>query len=126
NSAGDAVGFSEQSSAGLPMRAVLWHEGKVYALDDLLVDSTAVVTTSWAILDDGRVLGRGNVPNVTSGAFVLTPVPRPADLTGDGCVDASDLAALLMDWGRHGSAADLDKSGVVDGADLGLLLADWG
>ena len=126
NSAGDAVGFSEQSSAGLPMRAVLWHEGKVHQLNDLLIDSTAVVTDAWAILDDGRILAHGDVPSVTSGALVLTPVPRLGDVTGDGCVDASDLAALLTDWGRRGSAADLDKSGVVDGGDLGLLLGDWG
>ncbi len=49
------------------------------------------------------------------------------DLTGDGAVDAADLAGLLGAWGTGpGHAADLDGSGAVDAADLAILLGAWG
>jgi hypothetical protein len=53
----------------------------------------------------------------------------PADLDGDGSIDASDLSQLLVSWGscvKGACAADLDASGDVDAADLSLLLATWG
>ncbi len=49
----------------------------------------------------------------------------PADLNGDGKVDASDLAMLLGDWSGD-SAADLDGSGAVGADDLAILLGSWG
>ncbi len=53
--------------------------------------------------------------------------PCSADLTGDGQVDAGDLAILLGAWGSNpGHSADTDGSGVVDAADLALLLGAWG
>jgi len=53
----------------------------------------------------------------------------PADLSGDGLVDGSDLGQVLLAWSPIGpveSPADLDGDAVVDGADLGLLLLAWG
>jgi len=50
--------------------------------------------------------------------------PCVADLSGDGNVDGTDLAALLAAWGS--SAADLSGDGVVDGVDLSVMLAAWG
>ncbi len=51
----------------------------------------------------------------------------PADLTGDGVVDVSDLHELLAAWGPcSGCAADLTGDGVVDVSDLLELLAAWG
>ncbi|MFO0873706.1 MAG: hypothetical protein U0575_07005 [Phycisphaerales bacterium] len=52
------------------------------------------------------------------------PVLNPADLDGDGKVDAADLGLLLSNWGGSG-AGDLDGDGVVGAADLGLLLSAW-
>src|SRR5262249_45027219 len=48
----------------------------------------------------------------------------PADLTGDGAVNAADLAVLLGAWGQSG-ACDLDADGVVSSSDLAILLAAW-
>lgn len=54
-------------------------------------------------------------------------VPCPADLNGDGLVDAADLAILLGSWGGcRGCLADLDASSAVDAADLAILLGAWG
>lgn len=55
----------------------------------------------------------------------------PADLTGDGVVDGSDMGCMLSAWGTIGSQSgagesDLDLSGTVDAGDLGVLLAAWG
>lgn len=49
----------------------------------------------------------------------------PADLNGDGRVDAADLGLLLAAWGRDG-ASDINGDGTTDAADLGMLLAAWG
>ncbi len=51
----------------------------------------------------------------------------PADLSGDGVVNAVDLAQLLGAWGpnpRH--AADLNGDGGIDATDLAVLLGAWG
>lgn len=54
-------------------------------------------------------------------------IPCPGELTGDGVVDAADLAVLLGAWGPClGCAADFDQSGGVDASDLGILLGAWG
>lgn len=51
---------------------------------------------------------------------------NPADLDGNGTIDAADLAALLNSWGKcAGCTADLDGNGTVDAADLAILLNAW-
>jgi hypothetical protein len=63
-----------------------------------------------------------NLANTTmSGPWVAI---NPYDLTGDGLVDAQDLAILLGQWGGPGSA-DFSANGVVDSADLSFLLGNW-
>jgi len=50
----------------------------------------------------------------------------PADLNGDGRVDAADIGLLIAAWGPcDGCAADLDGNGLVDAGDLGLMIASW-
>jgi hypothetical protein len=49
-----------------------------------------------------------------------------ADFNADGRVDAQDLASLLADWDRLGTAADLNADGFVGSADIAILLANWG
>ncbi|MBL9148861.1 MAG: hypothetical protein JNM94_09235 [Phycisphaerae bacterium] len=48
----------------------------------------------------------------------------PADLDGNGTVDAADLGLLLGGWGT--SAGDIDGGGTTDATDLALLLGAWG
>ena len=52
-----------------------------------------------------------------------------ADVTGNGSVDAIDLAALMSSWGSNGSGefdADVTNDGVVNGLDLAVILDGWG
>ncbi len=64
-------------------------------------------------------------------AILTVETARPADLNGDGLVDAADLALVLSAWGPCGKRpggcpADLTGDGLVDAADLAMVLADWG
>jgi len=53
---------------------------------------------------------------------------RESDTNGDGCVDDSDLLAVLFGFGSAGSgqSADVNRDGVVDDADLLQVLVDFG
>jgi hypothetical protein len=69
------------------------------------------------------------VPYETSWSYqplarLYAPRP-PADLNGDGLVNAGDLALLLAAWGTGDSAADIDLDGAVGAGDLAILLAAW-
>ncbi len=60
-------------------------------------------------------------------AKVAAIVPCPGELTGDGVVDAADLAVLLGAWGPcPGCDADFDGDALVGGPDLAVLLGAWG
>lgn len=50
------------------------------------------------------------------------------DLDLDGTVGASDIGALLVQWGpcKRGCDADLDGDGTVGASDIGALLVAWG
>ena len=52
-------------------------------------------------------------------------VSNPADVNGDGVVNAADLAQVLGDWGTNAPASDINDDGTVDAQDLASLLAAW-
>ncbi len=54
------------------------------------------------------------------------PALCPADLNGDGVVNAIDLSQFLGAWTQAPAVADLSGNGVVNGQDLALLLGAWG
>jgi hypothetical protein len=57
------------------------------------------------------------------------PIRCAADITGNGNVDAADLAAILSAWGGAptGKAnADVNGDGSIDAADLAAVLSSWG
>lgn len=54
-----------------------------------------------------------------------TSLASEYDLTGDGAVNAADLAILLAAWGSVDAAADLDHDGLVGASDVALLLSAW-
>jgi hypothetical protein len=59
------------------------------------------------------------------GVLGQPPAGNPADLNGDGLVNAADLADLLGQWGQKGGSADLDGDGSVGAPDLAILLGAW-
>lgn len=65
-------------------------------------------------------LGDGEIIELARG-------PIASDLTGDGRVNAADLALVLGSWGACSGCcpADLDGGGSVDANDLAILLGEW-
>ena len=57
--------------------------------------------------------------------WTLTITADPADLDGDGFVNASDLGRLLVGWGVGSTIGDVNGDGDTDSADVGLLLGRW-
>lgn len=55
-------------------------------------------------------------------------VLRPGDTNGDGCIDDSDLLAILLHYGESGCALpqDTNNDGQVDDADLLIVLLSYG
>lgn len=49
---------------------------------------------------------------------------NPADFSGDGVVDAVDLATLIGAWGT--ATADLSGDGDTNATDLAILIGSWG
>lgn len=49
----------------------------------------------------------------------------PADINGDGIVNALDLAIVLGNWGLANRAGDANGNGVVEAEDLTIVLGNW-
>ena len=94
-------------NAALPLDIFTDIEGNARFIDDPATDDT----------------GNGEPPVVDMGAYEFQACP--GDLSGDCCVDRTDLYILLA-WFGVGSGGDLDCDGDTDHADLGILLAHWG
>lgn len=99
---------------------------------DALIDSPtgqwSSFTLSGASISNSRqiAMSASNAALGLAGCVRLTPIGTPADLNGDGRIDAIDLSALLASWGAClGCAADLDGDGIVGSPDLAALLAAW-
>jgi len=61
-----------------------------------------------------------------SASLTITPAAAiPADVNGDGAVNAADLGVLLAAWGSSLATADINHDGMIDGTDLGLMLSAW-
>ena len=97
------------------------------ALDHLAVKDL-LMRTALDLGDPGldNTYGAGRVDAFAAVEQSLIPT-CPADLDGDGDVDAADLGLLLGAWGPNpGDPADLDGNAVVDAGDLAILLGNWG
>jgi hypothetical protein len=85
------------------------------------------------IVDFGQIrageLDDANGNNIPDCCEAGTSCACPADITGNGNVDAADLAAVLSAWGGAPSGkenADINGDGSIDAADLAGVLSAWG
>jgi hypothetical protein len=85
------------------------------------------------IVDFGQILAGelddANGNNIPDCCEAGTSCACPADITGNGNVDAADLAAVLSAWGGAPSGkenADINGDGSIDAADLAGVLSAWG
>lgn len=95
----------------------------------------ANILTSTAAVSDS--VSCGNEPNAIEGDWLdeggneftdACPATCPADSTGDGDVNTSDLLVVLYEWGPCQTAclSDVDGDGVVGITELLAILAGWG
>ncbi len=136
-SADGTVVVGRASNASTWIRAFRWVEGQ--GMEDLnityayLLTDGSELTEARAISPDGRyIVGSGT--HVTSmgwreEAFLLDTW-RTGDTNGDGCIDDSDLLAVLFAFGTPGTGytrhEDINKDGIVDDADLLIVLFNFG
>jgi subtilisin family serine protease len=118
------------ASALLLQQHPSWTVGQVRAA--LLETSSIFIATGEP--DPTSLEGYGIIDALAASEFKFR---SPADLNGDGVVDAADLADLLAQWGPCPAdgecAADIAPSsggggggdGMIDAADLAELLANW-
>jgi uncharacterized membrane protein len=133
NDEGLIVGECDADAAGLPARAVLWHNGLVHDLNDMVPDPDDVIFLSLAegINNDGVIIGKcdcGPEHDDHTALVILTPAyPSVGDLNCDEIVNVVDLSILLAQWGPGNSlSADFNGDGMVGPFDLAQLLANWG
>ncbi len=65
--------------------------------------------------------GSAGSPEIDA-VVVVPPARDPADMDGNGVVDAGDIGSLLVLFGTAGPEGDLDGSGLVDSGDIGSML----
>jgi CxxC motif-containing protein (DUF1111 family) len=99
------------------MEAILWHGGEAAASRDVVL--------SMSVAQRESLLEFLAYPFADPALEQSPESSCPADIDGNGRVDAADLGAVLEAWGGPG-AGDLDGNGTVDSTDLGLLFATWG
>ncbi len=118
--------------------AVRWvRNGQTYAVQNLntvfadLVSNGSKMEVAYGCSLDGRyIVGQGvNASTGREEAFLLDTW-RTGDTNGDGCIDDSDLLAVLFAFGTPGTGLtrheDINKDGIVDDADLLEVLFNFG
>lgn len=122
------VGFAHFNGE---QHAVVWRCLDASGYVDLHAALPAGYTFSWArgvwIDSDGTIYISGAAGNDTvTEAYVWVLIP--ADVNGDGCVDDSDLLAVLFSFGNTGGCnpSDLNGDGTVDDSDLLMVLFAFG
>jgi hypothetical protein len=85
------------------------------------------------IVDYGQIrageLDDANANNIPDCCEAGTACGCAADISGNGVVDAVDLAAVLSSWGNAPTGktnADINRDGEIDAIDLAEVLSSWG
>ena len=78
NNDGDVVGQENGAVSGIN-HALLWEDGSVYDLNDLLDASGAgwTLVNAFDINDSGQIVGYGFDPSGQTRAFLLNEIPEP-------------------------------------------------
>ena len=133
NDHGVICGEAEDADPVFGDQAVVWIDGVVYDLFDMIPHDNPITKLhrAHAVNNDGVIATTGNAPIGDQGAggiVLLMPVyPVTGDLNCDEVVNALDLSTLLTQWGPgENLTADFNDDGIVGPFDLGQLLANWG
>jgi hypothetical protein len=112
--------------------------GGGYDLSWWTIDGGGVTFATGGTFNLGGTIGQPDASNVlTGGAFSLTggfwyipciPPTRGGDVDRNGCVNDSDLLAVLDVFGQRGLGLlpDVNCDGIVDDTDLLIVLDNFG
>jgi probable HAF family extracellular repeat protein len=112
--------------------AVMWLGSSIQDLNSLVSDQLlhgSRLIEATAISPNARyIVGWGyNSATGRNEAFMIDLASSmPGDVDGDGCVNDSDLLAVLFAFGNAGGQEDINRDGVVDDADLLEVLFHFG
>ena len=124
---GQVVGWSDQ--LGYDYHAVLWQNGRMSVIDDLLPDgSDLYVYSAYGVNDAGQIAARALDSSSNNVGVLLTPSQAvPGDVDLDCRVNIDDLFAVLGFWGPcDGCPEDLNEDGIVNIKDLLTVIMNWG
>jgi hypothetical protein len=98
---------------------------------DPFVDQPLTLPTVFPTGGTANLLLSGDVTSVTIASALNAQInvsgvraTNPADLNGDGIVNAADLGIQLSAWGTSGPG-DLNGDGAVNAPDIAILLNNW-
>ena len=136
NSSGQIVGTGWTSSDSESSRAVVWIDGKLYDLNDLIdpsdqLKSYVTLTSAGDINDRGQILVSG-VDSRTSGnrVYILSPVAADVfldlaaltDVNGNG---TADVATLVAGWSPAARCTSRTAAAAIRSPRSTILDADW-
>jgi hypothetical protein len=121
STAGGAVSWSGGTYASSPNSNAL----RFSTIYNFAFDANSAPTSGNATLRLFKPGGAGDPGSITISTQVPSGPSNPADLNGDGSVNAGDLAILLSNWGGS-TTGDINGDGSVGPVDLAELLARWG
>jgi hypothetical protein len=128
----DAIGILHNAST--PPAGTEWAYGEALGFENVGPNEGAApghiyrCETSGTWLVDGLAITELDTPGTSNVSCPSSPCP--ADVDGNGDVDADDLVAVILAWGCVNPPgpcpADADGSGVVDADDLVMVILAWG
>jgi hypothetical protein len=130
-----AVGYSyadgqhwDDTNYPIPTGAVaatvtLYYQTTTREYIEFLRDANVTNDTGQVAYDAWVEAGK-SAPVAMDTATITLSTGSPADLNGDGAVNAADLSILLSNWGTSG-LGDINADGIVNAADLSILLSSW-
>ena len=129
----DGVVLNPKATIAAATIDFLCRGGDEYPLGDLPFESVGVsyqqALYNYVVASNGLngLISSAQYPAGGEGRILryATDPSFPADVNGDGNVNALDLSIVLGNWGLSGRAGDVDASGSIDAIDLALVLNDW-
>jgi hypothetical protein len=116
----ETIGPVNESSGG-------WYHVE-HVLSDYVSDGSVSIQVRFVCgdLNSGSIIEAGVDGVSVSKSYCDDTTSCPADVSGDGTVDVTDLLAVVGAWGNTGGSEDIDGDGEVNVGDLLAVVKAWG
>ncbi|MAE60216.1 MAG: hypothetical protein CMJ49_02550 [Planctomycetaceae bacterium] len=116
---------SNTFTASLDLQSYLQPDTFTLTVADTVIDQAPAPNALDGDWTDG-VSTYDSGDGTAGGSFEFDFNILPGDATGDGTVDAGDMALVGSQWGTAGPEGDLNRDGIVDIADLAVVGRNFG